>query len=106
MKEYLDVLVPAAYVLVFIGLCVLMSRALNQNRTADWALLYGAEALSAAAATGAMFWFDSLVGYGMMPGLTWFAVTFYSMTAAGLFLVMIPISAGLHFWSSKRKNKR
>ena len=39
-----------------------------------------------------LWYFDTLPGYGMMPGLTWFAEVFYSICAAVVFAVLVLVT--------------
>ena len=59
-------------------------------RKGDW-LAIGL-VLCLAAAVGLTKYFDALPGTGMMPGLTWFAHTFYSMGAAALYGVLLCVT--------------
>lgn len=52
-----------------------------------------ASLLSAALTWGLGAYYDSLPGYGMMPGLTYFAETLFSYGAAILYCGMLAVSA-------------
>ena len=57
-----------------------------------WPRLIVLEVISLAAALALMYYYDSLPGMGMMPGLTYFAEVMYSMLFAAVYAVMAVIS--------------
>lgn len=78
--------------------------AIRRKTKRYWISLFVLEAASAVLAWRLGVWFDSLPGYGFMPGLTYFAETLFSYGAAILYCGMLAVSAAtgiiLH---SKRK---
>lgn len=88
----MDTVVLIVYIAVFLLLCCFLVWTMKRNRIKNWVLLFAAEALSAAAAFCAMHIFDALPGKGMAPGLTWFAEVFYSLGAAVLYAILLPLS--------------
>ena len=92
------------YLLLFAVQIGLLVFALKRLTTSHWCLLYVIEMLSVVAALILMVYFDNLPGYGMMPGLTYFAEVFYSFFASIGFgiLLLISVFVGL----VAKRNKR
>ena len=98
-----DMGVLIVYLVVLLLLCVLLVRAGRKNRNRDWAVLFGLELLAVLGSFCAMHIFDSLPGFGMMPGLAWFAATLYSMGAVGLYSLLLLLSMVVFIWKQFRK---
>ncbi len=80
----------AAYIGILILQIVWLVSAWKARK--GWLRLIVLEVVSAAAALGLMFYYDSLPGIGMMPGLTYIAEVIYSMLFTAAFAVMAVIS--------------
>ena len=94
----------ALYLLIFLVQLILLIFAVRKPEKNLWPKLFALEALSAAAAAGLMFLFDSLPGRGMAPGLTWFAEVFYSLFAAigyGVMILVSIVTAAILEWRSR-----
>lgn len=91
----MDILLPVVYIVVLILQVVMLAAAVRRPAKRKWAFLYLCEAGAALAAWVLMRWYDNLPGYGMMPGLTYFAEAFFSMCAAGIYAVMLVVSLGV-----------
>ena len=80
----------AAYIGILIWQFVWLISACKARK--GWLRLIVLEVISAAASLTLMFYYDSLPGIGMMPGLTYFAEVMYSMLFATVYAVMAVIS--------------
>ena len=69
---------------------VLTVQALRGRCPGKWPLLL--ELTCAAAAAGAMVYFNSLPGYGFMPGLTWLGHVLFSFFAALAYAAMLAVT--------------
>lgn len=63
--------------------------AARKNKFLFWALVYVFEILSVVGAIIAMLYFDRRPGYGILPGLSYFSETIYSLCAALVYGVSI-----------------
>ena len=89
----MELTVLCGYGLLLLGQIVLLISALRKPEKKLWPALFGMEALSFLGAVGLMFLFDALPGTGFMPGLAWLGEWFYSLLAAGVYLIMLILTA-------------
>ncbi len=85
--EYVVLIV---YILLFFLQIVLFIRFIKKR--INWIYPAGTALISCIAAVILMFFYDSLPGYGPMPGLTYFAEFFYSFIASIVFAGMLILS--------------
>ena len=85
--EYVLVIV---YILLFFLQIVLLIRFIKRKN--KWIYPAGASFISCIAAIILMFFYNSLPGYGPMPGLTYFAEFCYSFIASIAFAGMLILS--------------
>ena len=64
--------------------------------------VFAVNLLSVLAAAGAVWYFDTMPGYGIMPGLAFFPEFFYSLCAAVAFTVLTFVT--LLIWLMKKRN--
>lgn len=62
------------------------------RRKRGWIRLLILEIASMVLAFGCMWYFDTLPGYGIMPGWAYFAEVFYSLVAGVIYFVMTLIT--------------
>ncbi len=79
------------YILLFFLQIVLFIHFIKRKNK-YWIYLAGTALISCMAAIILMFFYDSLPGYGSMPGLTYFAEWFYSFCASIVFAGMLILS--------------
>ena len=87
------VLLPILYLLLLILQVLLLILNIRKPLKKRWTLLFVSEAVSEAAAVLLMRYYNQLPGTGMMPGMTYFAETIYSMIAAAVYCGMLLLSA-------------
>lgn len=81
------------YLLIFIVQAVMLIFAIHRPTRLRWLLLFVLEVLPLASA-GLIAWhFDTLPGFGIMPGLTYFAESIFSLAAAMAYGVMLLVSS-------------
>ena len=71
----------------------LLIRAVKCPISSSWTDLYATEIISALAALLLFLYYETLSGYGPMPGLTYFAETFLSLAAAAVYAGIRAVSA-------------
>ncbi len=89
----MDILLPVLYLLMLAGQAVLLIFAIRRPTVRRWGFLLGLELLSLTAALLLAYHYNGLPGFGIMPGLTYFAETLFSMFAALVYGGMMLISA-------------
>lgn len=89
MELTLSILYPA----LFAAQLVLLVFAARKPEKKLWPALFWLEVFSLLGAVGMAVLFELLPGYGMMPGLTYFAEFFYSLAAALVYTGMLLLSA-------------
>lgn len=94
---------PILYILLLAAQVVTLIFAIRRKASGYWIALLALEALSAVLAWGLGVWYDGLPGYGIMPGLTYFAEAIYSYGAVILFVGMTVISAILWIFYGRKK---
>ena len=85
-------ILPLFYTALFFLHLFLFRRACRKPTRGRFVLLYSAELLSCVAAAIFARYFDSLPGYGMMPGLTYFSEVIFSIAAAHVFAALLLLS--------------
>ncbi len=78
------------YALIFILLLIALVRCLKSKL--KWGILFVCEVLAIIFSTIFMLYYDSLPGYGIMPGLTYVGEVFISLGAMFLFLLLLAIT--------------
>lgn len=86
---------PILYILLLAVQVTLLIFAIRRKSIAYWMATWITEALSAALAWGLGVYYDSLPGYGIMPGLSYFAEAIFGYGTAVLSLGMLEISVVL-----------
>ncbi len=80
------------YVLALVIQIFLLIGCLKKPVRVRWSLLFLCELCALTSAVYFSFYYNSLPGYGMMPGLTYFSETMYSMAGAVVYLCMLLVS--------------
>lgn len=88
----MSILLPVLYLVLLLLQIFLLVVNIRKPLKKRWILLFVAEAISEAAAVLLMQYYNELPGTGMMPGLTYFAQTMYSMAAAAVYASMLVVS--------------
>ena len=86
----MDTVLLILYIALLVLQIVLTVKALRGRCPGKWPLLL--ELVCAVAAYGAMRYFNSLPGYGFMPGLTWLGHILFSLFAAVAYAAMLAIT--------------
>lgn len=76
----------AVYILIFALQVFLLVRCFKSR--AGWGKLLILDIASVVLALGCMWYFDTLPGYGIMPGWAYFAEVFYSLCAGAVYVLM------------------
>lgn len=92
MDNVFETILLILYLVVLAAQIVLFVRCIRQHSLKRWLILFTFEEVSFIIAFLLMHYFDNLPGYGMMPGLTYFAATMYSLGAAILYCIMLLLS--------------
>lgn len=101
----MDTVLLIAYILVLLALTALLVLCLKRGGARRWVFLFGCELVALLAALFLTQYFDTLPGTGMMPGLTYFAHTLYSMTAAAAYGCLLLVSLLLGLWQYLKEKK-
>ena len=80
------------YIAIFIFQIILLVFSVRKKATRLWAFLFLSEVIPLAIALALMKYFDSLPGYGFMPGFTYLGEILASMGAAILYAVTLFVS--------------
>lgn len=80
------------YLLALAIQIVMFAGCLKKPVRVRWSLLFLCELCALTAAVYFSIYYNALPGTGMMPGLTYFAETMYSMAGAVVYLCMLVIS--------------
>ena len=80
------------FVYIVLALWQLIWLVLAIKNKRGWVRLLVLSALSTALAFGCMWYFDTLPGYGIMPGWAYFAEVFYSLCAGIVYLLVSVIA--------------
>ena len=83
------------YILLLLLQVAALIFAICRKAKAYWVSAWITEALSAALAWGLGVYYDSLPGYGIMPGLTYFAEAIFGYGTAVISLGLLAISVVL-----------
>ena len=87
----------AGYILIFALQVFLLVRSFKSR--VGWGRLLILDILSVVLALGCMWYFDTLPGYGIMPGWAYFAEVFYSLCAALVYGIQTLVAVlGLLLW--------
>lgn len=81
-----------AYIAIFILQIVLLVLSIRKKTTKLWISLFLSEVIPMFAAYFLMRYFDTLPGYGVMPGLSYFGETLFSLGAAVLYAADLFVS--------------
>ena len=88
------------YFLLLIWQLVWLVQALRSNK--GWKALMVLEIASLTLALGLMWYYDTLPGYGMMPGWAYFSEVFRSLVFGCVYGIMTLISAVCAFFKRKK----
>lgn len=102
----MDILLLILYVILLVFCAVLLISSVKKYSRAKWIVLFISEAAFSIGAAYAATVFDSLPGYGMMPGLTYFAEVLYSIAAACAFAAEFTVSAIIYIILKIRNKTR
>lgn len=94
-----------AYIIVFIVQLIFFVKAIRKKTRKLWVVLFSVEIIPILIAIGLMLYYESLPGYGFMPGLSYLGEILSSFGAAVLYAVMFVISAIICIVSGERKKK-
>ncbi len=94
---------PILYILLLAVQVMLLIFAIRRKSIAYWMATWITEALSAALAWGLGVYYDSLPGYGIMPGLSYFAEAIFGYGTAVISLCIAALSAILWIVWKKKK---
>lgn len=83
-------MLPFLYAALLIWQITWLVSAIRKHRS--WIRLLVLNVLSTVLAIGLMWYFDTLPGYGMMPGFAYFPEVLYSLVSAIVFAVLTLIS--------------
>lgn len=81
------------YIVILIALVALLVLSLRKNTKLHWVTLFSAESVSMLVSLGLARYYDSLPGYGMMPGLSYLEEVVASYGALVVYGVTLLVSA-------------
>lgn len=97
----METILLIAYIAVLIVQVVLLVSSIRKKSKKSWLILCLLELISLASATGLFFYYNSLTGYGMMPGLTYLGEVLFSYGAALVYGGMLAVSVIIYFIGRK-----
>ena len=80
------------YIAALVIQIIMFAGCLKKPVRVRWSLLYLCELCALTAAVYFSIYYNALPGNGVMPGLTYFAETMYSMAGAVVYLCMLLVS--------------
>lgn len=81
-----------AYVMIFVLQIALLVLSIRKKQKKLWLSLFLVEVIPMLIANGLRIYYDSLPGYGIMPGLTYIGEVLYSYGASIIYCVLFVIS--------------
>lgn len=94
------------YLIILVIQIVFLIWCAQHRQRKGWVILYVFEIISATAAFLLSRYYDSLPGYGIMPGLSYFGETLFSLFAYWAYLAMMLITLIVNaFFPSTRRQK-
>ena len=91
------------YILVLILQIVLLVQAIRRKSKKRWVVLFIIELVSALVATGVKEYYDSLPGYGFMPGFSYLGDILFSFCASVLYGVLLLVSVSIFLVIEEKK---
>lgn len=92
IKFVLHVSLLMIYTVLLLVQIVLLSQFIRKKNNKYWLYTSIIAIISSVAAIGIMFFYDSLPGYGLLPGLTYINESLYSLGAGIIFIGMFLLS--------------
>ncbi len=102
----MSTLLLIAYIAVFILQTAFLVLSLRKKTKKLWISLFLSEIIPLIAAFSLMRYFDSLPGYGLMPGLSYFGEVIFSFGAAVLYGVVLFVSLCIFAVVKIKENKK
>lgn len=102
----MQTLLLIAYIAIFVLQILLLISCIRKNTAKLWISLLLSELLPLVVSFLLMRYFDSLPGYGFMPGLTYFGEVFFSLGASALYGVVLFVSVCIFAVLKIKENKR
>lgn len=93
------------YILIFVVQIVLLVKSIRRKSKKLWVGLFLVEIVSMLIAIGLKEYYDSLPGYGFMPGFSYFGEILFSFCASVLYGVLLLISVSI-FLAIEEKKKQ
>ena len=94
-----------AYLVVFILQIIFFVKAIKKKLKKFWMILFVTEIISIFVSVGLMLYYESLPGYGFMPGLSYLGEVLSSFSAMILYGILFVISAVCCIVIREKKNK-
>ena len=86
------VLLLIAYIVILVLQIVLLVLSLRKKQKNLWVSLFLVEAIPMLIANGLRVYYDSLPGYGIMPGLSYIREVLYSLGASIVYCLLFTVS--------------
>lgn len=93
------------YFIILASQIMLLSFSIRKKTKKLWIGTFMFEIISAIIAFVLMWYYNSLPGYGLMPGLSYFGEVLFSMGASFLYAIMLAISFIVFLFVKKRQRK-
>jgi hypothetical protein len=93
------------YFIILAAQIMLLSFSIRKKTKKLWIGTFMFEIISAIIAFVLMWYYNSLPGYGFMPGLSYFEEVLFSMVASFLYAIMLAISFIVFLFVKKRQRK-
>jgi len=81
-----------AYIVILVLQIVLLVLSLRKKQKKLWLILFLVEVIPMLIANGLRIYYDSLPGYGIMPGLTYIGEVLYSYGASIVYCLVFVVS--------------
>ena len=93
------------YFLILVSQITLLTFSIRKKTKKLWIGTFVSEIISAIIAFVLMWYYNSLPGYGFMPGLSYFGEVLFSMGASFLYVIMLVISFVVFLFVQKLQRK-
>jgi len=91
-----------AYILILVLQITLLTAGIVRKTKKLWISLFTIEIISILTAAGLTLYYNSLPGYGFMPGLSYFGETLFSLAASIVYGVMFLLSVCVYLVRRKK----
>ena len=102
----MDILLLIIYLAIFVIQIILLVKSIKKKEKKYWTSVFALEIISIIASIILYNYYENLPGYGLMPGLSYFGETLFSMGAIFLYGVMLCITSFIKIITFEKEQKR